>query len=140
MGPSFELGKKKISWRFFRFRPILPSVLRGGQKQKSPCLCGGVAGRRPATPSHKHRLCPPLGFQLQGPLKVQRWVLRCLRLQGLRSSGLQVFRSSGLQVFRFSGLQVFRSSGLLGLCVGMNSNAGTRRCQERSHRWDRSSA
>ena len=24
----------------------------------------GVAGRRPATPSHKHGLCPPLGSQL----------------------------------------------------------------------------
>ena len=31
------------------------------QKQHSPCLCESVAGRRPATPSHKHGLCPPLG-------------------------------------------------------------------------------
>ena len=31
--------------------------------QYSPCLCEGVAGRRPATPSHKHGLCPPFGFQ-----------------------------------------------------------------------------
>ena len=29
------------------------------QKQYSPCLCESVAGRRPATPSHKHGLCPP---------------------------------------------------------------------------------
>ena len=34
------------------------------QKQYSPCLCESVAGRRPATPSHKHGLCPPLGSQL----------------------------------------------------------------------------
>ena len=27
--------------------------------QYSPCFCEGVAGRRPATPSHKHGLCPP---------------------------------------------------------------------------------
>ena len=31
--------------------------------QYSPCLCEGVAGRRPATPAHKHGLCPPFGFQ-----------------------------------------------------------------------------
>ena len=30
------------------------------QKQYRPCLCEGVAGRRPATPSHKHGLCPLL--------------------------------------------------------------------------------
>ena len=34
------------------------------QKQYSPCLCESVAGRRPATPSHKNGLCPPLGSQL----------------------------------------------------------------------------
>ena len=33
------------------------------QKQQGPCLCEGVAGGRPATPSHKLGLCPPLGFQ-----------------------------------------------------------------------------
>ena len=32
-------------------------------KQYSPCLWEGVAGRRPATPSHRHGLCPPFGFQ-----------------------------------------------------------------------------
>ena len=46
------------------------------QKQYSPCLCESVAGRRPATPSHKHGLCPPLGFQQKGPLRVQRRVFR----------------------------------------------------------------
>ena len=40
----------------------------GGQKQHSPCLCAGVTGRRPATPSHKRGLCPPLGSQpAEGP-------------------------------------------------------------------------
>ena len=34
------------------------------QKQHSPCLCESVVGRRPATPSHQHGLCPPLGSQL----------------------------------------------------------------------------
>ena len=34
------------------------------QKQHSPCLCESVAGQRPATPSHKHGLCPPLGSPL----------------------------------------------------------------------------
>ena len=34
------------------------------QKQSCPCLYESVAGRRPATPSHKHGLCPPLGSQL----------------------------------------------------------------------------
>ena len=36
---------------------------QGWDSQYSPCLCEGVAGRRPATPSHKHGLCPPFGFQ-----------------------------------------------------------------------------
>ena len=31
--------------------------------QYSLCLCEGVAGQRPATPSHKHGLCPPFDFQ-----------------------------------------------------------------------------
>ena len=36
-------------------------------------LCEGVTRLR-ATPSHEHGLCLPLGFQLKGPLKPQRWV------------------------------------------------------------------
>ena len=36
---------------------------QGRDNQYSPCMCEGVAGRRPATPSHKHSLCPPFGFQ-----------------------------------------------------------------------------
>ena len=32
------------------------------QKQYSPCLCESVAGRRLATPSHKHGLCQGLGL------------------------------------------------------------------------------
>ena len=70
-------------------------------------FCEGIAGRRPATPSHKHGLCPPLGSQLafllniagrrpamfsrkpaEGP-KVGVWVL------GFRSLG---FRSLGFRV------------------------------------------
>ena len=35
-------------------------------KQYCPCLCKGVAGRRPATTSHKHGLCPPLGSRFKG--------------------------------------------------------------------------
>ena len=36
------------------------------KKQYCPCLCESVAGRRPATPSHNHGLCPPFGFQHEG--------------------------------------------------------------------------
>ena len=46
------------------------------QKQYRPCLCEGVAGRRPATPSHKHGIGPPLGSQQKGRLRVQRCVFR----------------------------------------------------------------
>ena len=53
---------------------------KGWDSQYSPCLCEGVAGRRPATPSHKHGLCPRFGFQQafagddqhEGLLKVER--------------------------------------------------------------------
>ena len=45
--------------------PRVRGVSRAGAEAQnnSPCLCEGVAGRRPATPSHKHGLCPPLGSQ-----------------------------------------------------------------------------
>ena len=33
------------------------------KNKKSPCLCEGVAGQGPETPSHEHGSCPPLGFQ-----------------------------------------------------------------------------
>ena len=36
---------------------VWPDQVR--DNQYSPCFCEGVAGRRPATPSHKHGLCPP---------------------------------------------------------------------------------
>ena len=55
---------------------IIPNVKKKRRKKKgrekkqqmrnnqhSPCLCEGVAGRRPATPSHKHGLCPPFEVQ-----------------------------------------------------------------------------
>ena len=45
-------------------------------EQYSPCSCEGVAGRRPATPSHEHGLCPPLGSQQKGRLRVQKWGFR----------------------------------------------------------------
>ena len=35
-----------------------PSLARPSAGQYSPCLCETVAGRRPATPSHKYSLCP----------------------------------------------------------------------------------
>ena len=35
-----------------------------GDSQYSPCLCESVAGRRPATPSHKHGSGPPFGFRV----------------------------------------------------------------------------
>ena len=35
----------------------------GWGNQYSPCLCESVAGLRPATPSQKHGLCSPFGFQ-----------------------------------------------------------------------------
>ena len=45
--------------------------------QYRPCLGEGVAGLRPAMPSHKHGLCPPAGnVQQKGPLRVQRWGFR----------------------------------------------------------------
>ena len=77
------------------------------QKQYCPCLCEGVASRRPATPSHKHGLCPPFGFQqafmrsIAGPgdapheagdapheglLKVERREFRCLGFRCLQMS------------------------------------------------------
>ena len=42
---------------------IRKNETKGWDSQYSPCLCEGVAGRRPATPSHKHGLCPLFGFQ-----------------------------------------------------------------------------
>ena len=42
---------------------IRKNETKGWDSQYSPCLCEGVAGRRPATPSHKHGSCPPFGFQ-----------------------------------------------------------------------------
>ena len=43
---------------------------------QSVLLCEFVALRRRATPSHKHGLWPPLGFQQAFQLKVQRWGFR----------------------------------------------------------------
>ena len=70
-----------ISWPLppLPFPPSSPSSSRrcllaafSGQCQKSPCLCEGVARRMWETPSHKHGVCPPLGFQRAFQLKVQR--------------------------------------------------------------------
>ena len=48
----------------FHQKPFSSEKKKKGDSQYSPCLCEGVAGRRPATPSHKHcLLCPPFGFQ-----------------------------------------------------------------------------
>ena len=72
------------------------------QKQYCPCLCEGVAGRRPATPSHKHSLLMPTfgvstGLHVEhrrpkagdapheGLLKVERREFRCL---GFRCLGV----------------------------------------------------
>ena len=41
-----------------------PRRMTRGKKQYSQCFWEGVAGRRPATPSEEHGLCPPVGFQL----------------------------------------------------------------------------
>ena len=47
-----ERKKKQSKHHLFDFGQLI-----------STCLCVGVAGRRLATPSHKHGLCPPFGFQ-----------------------------------------------------------------------------
>ncbi len=54
--PKFENEKKKKQKRTEK-KP------NGRDSQYSPCLCECVAGRRPATHSHKHGLCPLFGFQ-----------------------------------------------------------------------------
>ena len=67
-GKTVDFGTDfSLSFFFFLFFFFLPQGLGGwaGQppkpKQYCPCLCEGVAGPRPATPSHKHGFCPPLG-------------------------------------------------------------------------------
>ena len=72
--------------------PLLPAPK---QCQYSPCLCECVARRRLATPSHKHGSCPPLGVQLGGPLKVQRWGFR-VHGSGFRVQGFMGFWGSGV--------------------------------------------
>ena len=56
-----------------------PPPFPGGQKQFCPCLCEGVAGFRPATPSHEHGSCPLWGFK---PAEAQG-VFRCLAMESL---------------------------------------------------------
>ena len=88
---------------------------KGATIKKVRVLCQGVAGRRPATLSHKHGLCPPFrvstGLHVEhrlpkagdapheGLLKVERRDFRCLgfRCLGFRFEGLG-FRCLG---FRF---------------------------------------
>ena len=64
---TFSSNEFLIQWHF---HPMTFSTNNGfiqknlmWDNQYSPCLCESVAGRRPATPSRKHGLCPLFGFQ-----------------------------------------------------------------------------
>ena len=52
-----SLAKSKFDQTKCGTWPSLARPVR--DNQYSPCFCEGVAGRRLATPSHKHGLCPP---------------------------------------------------------------------------------
>ena len=52
-----SLAKTKFGQTKFGQDQVWPDQVR--DNQYSPCFCEGVAGRRPATFSHKHGLCPP---------------------------------------------------------------------------------
>ena len=75
---------------------IRKNETKGWDSQYSPCLCEGVAGRRPATPSHKHGLCPPFGFQhtfmwsIAGRRPAMLIMKVCWRGLGFRSLGFRV--------------------------------------------------
>ena len=71
----------------------------------SPCFCEGVAGRRPATPSHKHGLCPPFGFQ-----RAFMWSIAGRTPAMLHMRSVEVERR-GFGVLEFRGLG-FRGLGL----------------------------
>ena len=103
-------GRSPARPRCFRFNgiscPIPPTpptqdlkeVPAPKQCQYCPCLCEGVARRRRETPSHKHGLCPPFGFQLEG--KVQRWGVRVWGSGFGVQAGFGFRQGSGCRGFR----------------------------------------
>ena len=93
---KIHFHQKPLSSKCHFHQALLVRGTHHPSKNNIVVLCESVAGRRPATPSHKHGLCPPLGSQLafllniaglkagnvqqKAPLRVQRWVFWCLGL------------------------------------------------------------
>ena len=76
--PLFPVFEPHI-FEWVIYVPRRPSTFQNVRYIIIVCVCESVAGRRLATPSQEHGLCPPLGFQQKGRLTFTKKSAKKLR-------------------------------------------------------------